>query len=71
MTELLIIVSHCTTPLKRDMPALTVRRPALTSTLDALTVTAALAFTVMPEADSITELPLASSTRPSQGCPAA
>jgi hypothetical protein len=38
MTELLIIVSHCTTPLKRDMPALTVSRPALTSTLDALTV---------------------------------
>lgn len=31
MTELLIIVSHCTTPLKRDMPALTVSRPALTS----------------------------------------
>ena len=49
MTELLIIVSHWTTPLKRDMLALTVSRPALTSTRDALTVTAALAFTVMPD----------------------
>jgi hypothetical protein len=40
MTELLIIVSHCTTPLKRDIPALTVSMAALTSILDALTVTA-------------------------------
>ena len=41
MTELVITVSACTTPLKLDMPALTVTIPAETSTVLALTVTLA------------------------------
>src|SRR3954454_24510175 len=60
ITELLISVSHCTTPLNFDMPALTVTIPAETSTLLALTVTLAEAVMVIPLASSLIELPLLS-----------
>ena len=57
MTLLLMTVSACTTPLKRDMPASTVTIPADTSTVLALTVTLAAAVTVMPAGSSLTVLP--------------
>src|SRR4030067_652350 len=60
ITLLLITVSACTTPLKRDMPALTVSVPAEISTTLALTVTLAEALTVTPAVSSLIELPLLS-----------
>ena len=60
-TELLIMVSHCTTPLNFDMPALTVTMPAETSTVLALMVTFAEAVTVTPAVSILIELPLLSS----------
>ena len=56
-------MSHCTTPLNFAIPAFTVTMPALISTVDALTVTAALALMVIPDVDKVTALPLPSSTR--------
>ena len=47
-TEFEISVSHCTTPLNFDMPALTVTMPAETSTVDAFTVSFAEVVTVTP-----------------------
>src|SRR5687767_4256215 len=59
-TELVITVSACTTPLNLLIPAFTVTMPADTSTVDACTVSFALAVTVIP-ADAIsTLLPLLS-----------
>ena len=60
MTLLLMSVSHCTTPLNFDMPEFTVTIPELISTVLALMVTFALAFTTIPAASSVTELPLLS-----------
>ena len=51
INELVMTVSACTTPLKRDIPALTVTMPAETSTWLALIVTLAEAVTLMPLAD--------------------
>ena len=60
MTLLLMSVSHFTTPLNFDMPEFTVIIPELISTVLALMVTFALAFTMIPDASSFTELPLLS-----------
>ena len=62
-----ITVSACTTPLNLDMPALTVTMLADTSTMLAVTVTLAEAFTVMPLVCSLTELPLLSTTSTDPG----
>src|SRR5436189_5051716 len=65
-----ITVSACTTPLNFDIPALTVTMLAETSTMLALTVTFAEAFTVIPLLCSFTEFPLLSttSTEPGPSC---
>ena len=60
INELVITVSACTTPLKRDMPALTLTIPAETSTWLALIVTLAEAVTLMPLVSSFTLFPLLS-----------
>ena len=61
MTELLISVSHWTTPLNLDMPALTVTMPAETSTVLALIVSLAGVIIVTPAVSSLIEFPLLSS----------
>lgn len=65
-----ITVSACTTPLNFDIPALTVTMLAETSTILAVIVILAEAFTVMPLAWSFIELPLLSttSTEPGPSC---
>src|SRR3712207_7711142 len=54
-------VSHWTTPLNLDMPALTVTMPAVTSIVAHSTLTCAAAVTVTPEGSSLMELPFESS----------
>ena len=70
MTELLISVSHWTTPLNFDIAALTVTIDALTSTVLARTDTLTDATTLMPPLSRVTELPLLStiSTLPGPSC---
>ena len=67
ITELLIIVSHCTTPLNFDIAASTVTIPADTATCDALIVTFADAVIVMPLASILIELPLLSTISTAPG----
>jgi hypothetical protein len=67
ITELLIIVSHCTTPLNFDIAASTVTIPADTATCDALIVTFADAVIVMPLVSSLIELPLLSTISTAPG----
>ena len=50
-------MSHCTTPLNRDMPALILTSAALISRFDELSETVAEALIVMPEGENVIALP--------------